>query len=319
MAVILDYSGGLDRLKEAILEDATDATDDEKLRRWILQASKVITTLARGRRFVPFIDTRYYDHPREPATIQWGGTQYSYDDIRFSDTLRLDEDLLEVDTLTTENGNTTIQSSDQFLMSGDNYNRTPYNRIVLKLDGDQNTFLYSGTTQQANAVTGTWGWHDDWGNAWVDTLDTVEDNPLSSSATTLTVNDVDGADLYGQTPRISPGMILKVESEYLYVTATDTASNTATIIRGINGSTAASHAQNTAINSYQVPFDIQNALITLVGFWNSVGTSSFAVASKRIGDYRVDYGDPADMVDAGGFAVPAHVASIIKAHRRTNV
>ena len=89
-------------------------------------------------------------------------------------------------------------------------------------------------------ITGVWGYHRDYANAWV-SVDTLAAAIVSTTATSLTVADVDGVDEYGQTPRLSTGNLIKVDSEYLEITATNTTTNVVTVRRGQNGSTAATH------------------------------------------------------------------------------
>lgn len=100
-------------------------------------------------------------------------------------------------------------------------------------------------------VTGIWGWNQDYSNAF-DSVDTVQDNPLSASATTITVSDADGADLDGFTPRFSPGNLIRIESELIDITGVNTTTNVLTVRRGVNGTTAAAHVQTTAIAVYRV-------------------------------------------------------------------
>lgn len=285
-----DY-GCLDHVKTAL--GITGTGDDDKLRRWITRGSRAIDALARGRRFYPWLETRYYNHPADLGGV-----------------LRLDNDLLEVSNLTTDNGDETIPATDYYLKQGNHYNQTPYDRIELKMDSEHTSFEYSSTPQKANAVTGTWGYHDDWANAWLDTGDTVQDNPLTSSATTLTLTDVDGVDAYGVTPRVSPGMLLKVESEYLYVQDTSTAANTATVVRGVNGTTAAQHAQGTAVYSFRPAEDVTEALVRIVDALR-VQAGMGGVRSKKLGDYRVEY--------VTGVPVPAPAAALISARRRLRI
>jgi hypothetical protein len=110
-------------------------------------------------------------------------------------------------------------------------------------------------------ITGTWGLHRDYANAWmkVDDLQAT----ITDSATTLTVAVAAGADAYGVTPRLSPGNLIKIDSELLEVTAVST--NTLTVRRGVNGSTAAAHtgAASTAgadIYTWQVEEPIRRAV-----------------------------------------------------------
>jgi hypothetical protein len=94
----------------------------------------------------------------------------------------------------------------------------------------------------------------------------VEDNPLTAAATSITVNDADGADLFADTPRFKVQQILRIESEYVFVTAKDTTGNKLTVIRGVNGTTAASHVQNTAIYVYKPMWQVVEA-IKLLAKW----------------------------------------------------
>jgi hypothetical protein len=113
-------------------------------------------------------------------------------------------------------------------------------------------------------VTGWWGYHEDWSNAWQDSQDTVENDPLTSTGTSISVNDADGADLFGNTPRFKVGQTLRIETEYVYVTAVTAATtNTLTVIRGVNGTTAAAHDQNTAIYVYRPMHEIEQAALRL--------------------------------------------------------
>lgn len=99
-------------------------------------------------------------------------------------------------------------------------------------------------------VTGFWGYHDDYDNAW-QSVDTLQAN-INASVTTITVADVDGDDLYGFSPRISRGNLIMVGDEIMEVTATDTTANTATVRRWQNGTTAAAHTSGDAVATWDV-------------------------------------------------------------------
>lgn len=111
---------------------------------------------------------------------------------------------------------------------------------------------YSQTWLEAISVTGTFGYHSDYANAWLLSGDTVQDAPLSSSATAIHVANVSGENAYGISPRFSAGNLIQIENEWIEVVATDTNGNTLTVVRGARGTTAASHAQNTPIRVFQV-------------------------------------------------------------------
>lgn len=98
-------------------------------------------------------------------------------------------------------------------------------------------------------ITGTWCFHRYYGTAWRTSAITVSGS-LSSGATSLTLSasaDSDGIDV---------GSFLQIDSEYLAITGSvgasspDTgglATTTVTVARGLNGTTAASHNNGTAI------------------------------------------------------------------------
>ena len=115
-------------------------------------------------------------------------------------------------------------------------------------------------------IGGFWGYQPDWDNAW-DSVDTVQDDPsISAAASALTVANVDGADGWGFTPRISRGSLLRIESEYLEVTATDVVTNIATVIRGVNGTTAAVHLKDVAVEVFRVHEPVRRAVARQAAF-----------------------------------------------------
>jgi hypothetical protein len=106
-------------------------------------------------------------------------------------------------------------------------------------------------------VTGVWGWHDDYDNAYAHVDDVQDGAGINATVTTITVADADGADLDGFQPRFSAGNLIQIGSELMDVTAVDTGANTLTVRRGVNGTTAAAHAVNADINVYQIPETIR--------------------------------------------------------------
>lgn len=200
------------------------------------------------RKFYPRSEVRYYDHPDDATR------------------LKVDDDLLEVTTFTTQNGDDTVAAADYYLMCGHSYNLMPYDRLVMKTDGSQPNLLYSGTPQKANAIAGLWGYHEDWADAWQSSNDAVQDDPLTAAATTLTVADVDGKDIYGLSLRFEIQMLLKADDEYMYVTGKNTSAETLTVIRGANGTTAAAHDANTVIYVYEPMEDVAHAVRRLAAW-----------------------------------------------------
>lgn len=218
--------------------------DDQRLMRFASSASRVFDSFT-SRKFYPRYDAIGYDHPDGSSTIL------------------LDEDLLEVSSITTNNTGTTLTSSEYFLMHGHQYDKTPYNTLCTNTETTE--FTWSGTRQRANVVTGIWGFREDWANAWGDSGDTVQDNPLLSSATSLTVSDADSTDERGFSPRFQAGQLIRFGSastaEYAHIT--DVVGDTLTIKREVNGSTVADQAQSTVIYIYRPQDDIYHAMLTL--------------------------------------------------------
>jgi len=277
MSTHCDYVLYEDVKEDALVITSTSASDDERL--WDLCrgiSRRIDADCKRG--FYPHVATKYYDHPSDV----W--------------VLKVDDDLLEVSTLTTQNGDTTIAAADYYLMCGSSYNLTPYDRIAIRTDSGE-VFNYSSRTQRANTVVGTWGYHEDWDNAWQDSQDTVQSNPMAASATAVTVSDVDGVDLYGVTPRFKVGQLLKIDDEYFYVTAKNTATNVLTVIPTVNGTTATSHSQNTTIYVFKPMRDMVEDLKRAVAyFYRQTDAGVFeTTAITDIGTIIVHAGIPEEM------------------------
>ena len=257
----------IDELKRYIgLDILTDTKQDDLLLRFTIQASRMFDTFTTNgimpkRRFYPTLATKDFDHPSEDPAV-----------------LQLYDDLLEVTTLTTKNGLTIISSSDYNLKTANGtYNQTPYREIKLRIDGTTTAFEFDGTPDAANQVLGFWGYHDSWADAWEDSSDTVQDNPISSSATTLTVTDVDGDDINGIPNRFKRQQTIQIEDEILWITDTNVTDDTLTVRRGMNGTTAAAHVQTTTINVFKPMDDIVEAMQALGAYLHrrkdSIGTS----------------------------------------------
>lgn len=174
--------------------------------------------------------------PREAVVV------HSVDAAEPSD-LALDDDLITLEMLVDDSGEIPLSA----------VTRLPAHGVAHTLQlKDGRTFAWGSTPQHAVAVSGVWGWHDNPDAMWQDSDDTVLDDPLSAAATTLTVNDVDVTSP-GRGPRFQVGHLLRIEDEMLRVLAIDTVSNTLTVMRGANGSSAASHISGSTVEVYQPP------------------------------------------------------------------
>jgi hypothetical protein len=217
----------------------TETDSDTLLSLFAEQASRTLDAACR-RRFYPRIETRYYDHPHDASVLV------------------LDDDLLEVTTFTTGNGTVTLAASDYYLTCGGQHNLLPADRIEMRIDGQHTGLQYNTTPQRANAVTGIWGYHEAWASAW-DAVDALAAG-VNNSTTTLPVNDADGPDLDGLTPRFKVSQLVRVDSEFMYVSVvTAGTTNTLTVRRGVNGSTAVAHDAGAAVAVYRPMNDVAAA------------------------------------------------------------
>ncbi len=170
--------------------------------------------------------------------------------------LQLDYPLLAVTNLVDGTG-TPLAPTDYRLLSSQGGGSTVYDRIR-RVSGIWSN--YSGDYMDAIQITGVWGYHAAYEQAWGDSQDAVADTGgISTSVTAITVGDADGADDTAWTPRFCPGQLLKLEDEYLTVEAVNTTTNVLTVRRGQRGSPAAAHAQATPIGIWRPDPLIQRA------------------------------------------------------------
>lgn len=270
-----EYVTASELKRELGIEDYQD-DDDALLLSKVEQASRLWDRLTR-RRFYPRIETRYFDHP---------ATGYE---------LPLDDDLLEVTTFATNQGNTTLTAGNYWGMRGRSY-QTPYTRLALNTSaGGTNYLTYTTTPQRANVVTGVWGYHDDYSSAWLLSNDALAAAVVSTTATTLTVSDALDTDIYGLAPRFRVGNLLKIDTEYLYVTAVTP--TTLTVRRGVNGSTAATHLLAATIYRWATMAVVQQ-LVTRMAAWIYKQKDSQVfdtIASQETGTVTIPVGLPADV------------------------
>lgn len=193
--------------------------------------------------------------------------RYPYNSRALADInlLSLHYPLLEATTLTNASGGTPIASYTLYPR-----NRTPYGSIL-----SPTAFAYTTLDTEEITLLGTWGYRKLRPNesAWTVSGDTVTDAPLSASATTLNVASAAGSDALLRSPRFSAGQLIRVESEYMIVLAVTT--NALTVLRGAQGSTAATHVATTPIFIFEVEELIQRAAMVWAG-----------LLYKRLGEYQ---------------------------------
>jgi len=134
-----------------------------------------------------------------------------------------------------------------------------FNKLIVNIDTGNYPFFYSG--QRSLKITDIWCHHDDRTNAWEDSLDSVQSNPLALGTTALVVNDADGATGWGYIPRFAVGQLIRMESEYCEIGTVNAGTNTLTIVRARNGTTDVQHIQDIQIDIWRPPHPVKMAAI----------------------------------------------------------
>ncbi len=237
--------------KESAL--VTGTGDGTVIRDMIREVSGIINGIA-GRQFTPTIATRYFD-----AVLDVSGND-----------LRLDKDLLSITTVT--NGDTIAVTSGQRTTVPKNL--TPYNRIRL-LSSAGISWTYATDPEDAISIAGIWGYHDDYANAW-ESLTTLGAAITSTSATSATLAAAAG----------NPGELWMIDSEFLYLSARTT--TTATVVRGVNGSTAATHLISAPVYRWQLTSN-QGAAQFIPGLCKAGAIIKYAIRENpQIESFSVD-------------------------------
>jgi hypothetical protein len=144
----------------------------------------------------------------------------------------------------------------------------PYMHLAI-VDSCQSWYGYANENNNRTQVQigGIWAVHRDYANAWpkVDDLALA----INSSETTIKVADVDGEDVYGLTPRLSAGNVIRIttngSTEFMEVLSTSTENNTAKVRRGILGTTAIAHDLGDDVHVWQVEDQVRQAIARQVG------------------------------------------------------
>lgn len=254
------YYCTLDEAKDEL--KASGTIDDNKLLRFIRQVSRRIDKIMGNRAgrpyFAPYLEARKF---------RMDGRHL--DSYRNTLLLRGAPPLLSITSVTADG--TDVSSVVEGYPQGD-----PFFRLIrITSSGDPWASYINSDDPPYAVVTGVWGYHSDYANAWL-AVDALAAGQAAGDSN-LTVADVDGADPYGITPRISVGALLKLDSEFELVTATNTSTNVVTITRGQQGTTAAAHALAADVAVFQVEDPIRRVV-----------ARQAALMYARIGAFQVE-------------------------------
>ena len=245
----------VDLFKDYLAGDtyAADWGDDETVIRNILEsASLTIEAYVGDRSFAPYTATREYDLGKGALRSRSEMPRDRHVVLATDPVLGvvpLDDWLTAVPTTVTAYDSSARDSS-TVLTEGlandyilEPYPQAPYHTLKLT----ENTANNLSQGQKTLTVLGAWGWQDEVING--DTL-----NGAVSSTTTTIVKTNGSAAIYS-------GNTIRIDSEQLYVRAKN--GTNLTVFRGVNGTTAATHADVSNIYVYQYPSDVVEACLAI--------------------------------------------------------
>jgi len=221
--------------------------------------------------------SRHFESPEMANRVFWTRADVRYFDGRWCDLLLVD-DLLAITELAEDTGE---DGSFATVWAATDYTLRPYNgwpkfEIAPAMGGE---YLFT-RGQRRYRVTGTFGYGDGKSaSPWMATALTA--TVATTSATTVTVSAATNLDA-GQT--------LLVESEQMFVTGYD--ATTITVVRGVNGTTAAAHSGK-AISIAQYPGAVVRAVAWLAArAWNT--DAEAGIEFQMVGDWQERYRMVAD-------------------------
>lgn len=258
-----------------------DGADDAMIRVMLESVSRAIDRWTH-RRFFTKRETKFFDGQ------EVGGRRF--DDL-FSErrqTLMQPgelwvDDLLEVtqirmDTTHDATYDTTF-GADDFLLWPDN--PTDFPKVRIDLDRRQGDITFWSTGQRAIEVTGTWGYGDG-----------TTETPYADSGATATVGSTTATSLtVGSATLLEAGNTILINAEQMYVQSRNTTNGNATVVRGVNGTTAATHGAD-QVNVYLYPGEVSEAAIIGTGkMWRRKDTMfSNVISNTALGQVTVNRG-----------------------------
>lgn len=224
-ATLADYKAYVTARGQSI---TTDAADDGVIESLLETASRYLDSET-GRVFYPFIQPRYFDVPA-------------------SRELQVDDDLLEVITLT--NGDSTTMPTTEYYLTPKNV--TPAAGLKIT-DISSYTWLSNSAGSMENAITvlAIWGYRQKYSDAWKSggTLGAAISSDSTLSATMTA----------GHT--LASGQIWRIDNE---IVQGSVSTNTLTLqSRGDNGSTAAFHLNGATVYIWQPEQGAKNATLEI--------------------------------------------------------
>lgn len=183
------------------------------------------------RRLSPYDEAKQFDRHHIEDALSFNRDLDTY-------VLKLDErdgdDLLSISSFIWKT--TTLTSTDYRFAY---LNRSPNYEIVFN---NTTTLATLTNFEDLVTITGTWGYHDNFANMWKDSGDTVQNTTqISATETALEVVKASTFETY---------QIIRIGSEYLFITSLNSPTNILTVERAKNGSVGAIHTNGTQIDTF---------------------------------------------------------------------
>lgn len=240
-------------------------TSDDALLLAILEAVSREADAYCGRHFFTETATRYFDGSR--------GTTLLIDDVLSVSALTTDSELDN-----TFDGETWVAASDYVLGPDNTWPRWK----VFSLIGVGGDYAWL-PLQRYVKIVGTWGYGAG-RNA----------DPWTATAITGTVADTTGTSLtLSAAGTVRAGHTIKIGTEQLYVSAVST--TTATVTRGVNGTTAAAHTA-VAISLAEYPANLEQS-VTWFAAETYKNRAYAGFVAESVGEHRVQLQAPQQMLE----------------------
>lgn len=210
-------------------QTTTTDTADDAIVEFLLEAASRYIDDETGRVFYPFVQTRYFNVPE--------GRE-----------LTLDEDLLEVLTLT--NGDSTAMPANEYYYVPKNI-YPAYGLKITNVSSYQWVSNTYGSLENAVSVEAIWGFRQKYPSEGWKIGGTLDGAIATTSATSATVDT-------GHT--LATGQIWRIGNEIL---TGSVSTNTLTISRGENGSTAATHLDGVTVYYWNPERGAKNAVLEI--------------------------------------------------------
>ena len=252
------------------------------LRRFLEAASTRIDNYVGMQSFGARIETHYYDivtgtlrESPQPSVSGVLSGEIGVGDMLVA-VIPFEDWLIDATTVTNYSG--TDRSTSETLSEGyaNDYWLEPYNsnpKVRLKFNEDSTKSFNAG--QQTLAVAGTWG----------DTNDTTVQTDLAAAITDDAAVEIEVT----SAASLGIAQTILVGTEQMYITGIS--SNTLTVERGVNGTTAATHLINVNVSSYDYPPLVVQACLDLakiefrdrdMGVTNIIGTGEQGITRADV-------------------------------------